>query len=52
MILTGALMWLLARSPVGYPVVVPYIAEAGILFIILGIATILYVIQSANLHLA
>lgn len=40
MILTGALMWLVARSPFGYPTVVPYTAEAGTVFIVLGIAII------------
>lgn len=40
MILTGALMWLVARSPFGYPTVVPYTAETGTVFIVLGIAII------------
>ena len=40
MILTGALMWLVARSPFGYTIAVPYTDEAGTGFMALGMAII------------
>jgi len=40
MILTGAIMWLVARSPFGYRVELPYLAEIGTLFIALGVIVV------------
>lgn len=40
MLLIGGLMWLVARSPFGYTVVVPYTDEAGTVFMVLGMAII------------
>lgn len=37
MILTGVIMWLVARSPVGFRVELPYTAEAGTALIIVGV---------------
>lgn len=40
MLLTGAVMWLVARSSFGYTIVVPYTDEAGTVFMVLGMAII------------
>ena len=40
MLLTGAIMWGIARSPFAFSVELPYTAEAGTLLIVLGIAVI------------
>lgn len=40
MILFGALMWFVSRSSFGYRKVVPFTAEAGTLFLLLGVAVI------------
>lgn len=40
MLLTGLIMWLIARSPFGYRVELPWLAEAGTVFIILGVIVV------------
>ena len=48
MILAGFIMWLVARSPFGYRVEVPYTAEAGTVLIVIGIVVIALGIAQFN----
>jgi protein-S-isoprenylcysteine O-methyltransferase Ste14 len=40
MILTGLLMWFIARSSFAYTMVLPYTAEAGTVFIVIGMVVV------------